>query len=264
MTALSGKVVVVTGAGGGFGQEMTRQFLRAGSHLILSDLHTDSLPCAASDVAGARGRILGHIAADLSEPDAADTVFGQAVALSPAVDILVMNAGVAVSGLFTDVPRHEWERLMAVNLLAPMRLTCAFLPGMLERRRGHLVYISSVAGLIGVGQLAAYSTSKFGLRGFAEAIAAEVKPYGVAVTALYPYFARTPILESPHYGDSRPTLDTSRLSEPEDVIAALLAGIRRKTLHVYPGAIPRVVDGLRRLAPWTLPLLLADRSRRGK
>jgi short-subunit dehydrogenase len=243
---------------------MTRQFLRAGSHLILSDLRTDNLPCAAMEVIGARGRIVGHIAAELSDPDAAEAVFGQATALTPAVDVLVMNAGVAISGLFTDVPRSEWERLMAVNLLAPMRLTHAFLPGMLERRRGHLVYISSVAGLIGVGQLAAYSTSKFGLRGFAEAIAAEVRPRGVAVTALYPYFARTPILESPHYGNSRPSLDASRLSEPEDVIAALLACIRKNTLHVYPGAIPHLIEALRRFAPWALPLLLADRPSREK
>jgi len=262
VTALFGKTVLVTGAGGGFGREMTRQFLRAGSHLILSDLRTEGLPCTASEVSGARGRIVGHITADLIDPAAAEIVFAQAMSLAPAIDILVMNAGVAVSGLFTDVPRPEWERLIAVNLLAPMRLTHAFLPGMLERRRGHLVYVSSVAGLIGVPRLAAYGTTKFGLRGFAEAIAAEVKPCGIAVTALYPFFARTPILQSPHYGSAPPSLNMALLSEPEDVIAALLAGMRRNTLHVYPGVMPRLFDGVRRFAPWALPLLLADHSPR--
>lgn len=206
MTTLAGKVVVLTGAGGGFGQEITRQFLRAGSHMILSDLQTEHLPRAASEVAGARGRIIAHIAADLSDPAAADLVCAEAAALAPAVDILVMNAGIAVSGLISDVPRSEWERLMAVDLLAPMRLTASFLPGMLARRRGHLVYISSVAGLIGAPSLSAYSAAKFGLRGFGEAVAADVKPYGLAVTVLYPYFARTPILESPHYGGPQPDL----------------------------------------------------------
>jgi NAD(P)-dependent dehydrogenase (short-subunit alcohol dehydrogenase family) len=263
VTTLAGKVVLVTGAGGGFGQEMTRQFLRAGSHMILSDLRTEGLPCTAAEVPGARGRIVGHIAADLSDPAGGDAVFEGAAALVPSVDILVLNAGIAVSGRIVDVPRDEWERLLAVDLLAPMRLTASFLPAMLERRRGHLVYVSSVAGLIGVPHLSAYSAAKFGLRGFAEAIAAEVKSHGLAVTVLYPYFARTPILDSPHYGGTRPALDAGFVYEPEVVIAALVAGVRQRKLHVYPGAIPRVIDGVRRLAPWALPLVLRAAARAG-
>jgi NAD(P)-dependent dehydrogenase (short-subunit alcohol dehydrogenase family) len=272
MTTLSGKTVLLTGAGGGLGQEMTRQFLRAGSHLILSDLNTADLPRTAAGVTDARGHIIGHVAADLSQAAGADALFAQATALVPAVDILVMNAGIVVSGRITDIPRHEWERLIAVDLLAPMYLTASFLPGMIERRRGHLIYISSTAGLIGAPRGSAYCAAKFGLRGFAEAITAEVKSYGVAVTVLYPFFTRTPMLESPYYGERPPArrpllppaLRKNAIAEPEIVIAALLAGIRRRKVHVYPGVIPRVIDTTRRLAPWALPLLLTDRSPRAE
>jgi short-subunit dehydrogenase len=255
VTTLSGKTVLLTGAGGGLGQEMTRQFLRAGSHLILSDLSTADLPCTASGVTGARGRILGHVAADLSAATGADALFAQATALVPAVDILVMNAGVAVGGRITAVPRREWERLVAVDLLAPMYLTASFLPGMMERRRGHLVYISSVLGLVGAPGASAYSAAKFGLRGFAEAIAAEVHTYGVAVTVLYPSGIRTPIFEkSPHYGEPLPhplpeAIRMKLMYEPDAVVAALLAGVRRNKRRVFPGMVPRVIDIVRRLTP---------------
>jgi NAD(P)-dependent dehydrogenase (short-subunit alcohol dehydrogenase family) len=255
MKSLAGEVVLITGAGGGFGRELTGQFLRAGSQLILTDLHTEPLESLAAQTPPARGTILGHVAADLADPAAPDLLLAGTRSLAPRVDMLVMNAGVAVSGQICDVPRDAWERLMQINLLAPMRLTAAFLPAMLERRHGHLIYISSVAGLVGVPGLASYSTAKFGLRGFGDAVAAEVRPHGVDVTLLFPYFARTPILNSPHYG---PPLAGSPpfLYEPADVIAALMRGVRRRSLHVYPGAIPRTIDVTQRLAPWALPFLL--------
>lgn len=268
MSQLDGATILITGAGGGFGREMIRQLVAAGSYLILADRELPALHAAASEVAatlgarGGRGRILGYAAADLSSAEGCAALQQQVAAIAPAIDILINNAGIAYGGPFTAIPAERWERLMAINLLAPMRLTALFLPQMLARRRGHLVNISSAAGLIGTPGLAAYSAAKFGLRGFGEALANELAGQGIAVTTIYPFFARTPILDSAQFGPGTPlTIPPWLLYEPAQVVRALLRGIQRNQRHVYPGAIPRLIDLLQRLAPWALPLLA--RPRRG-
>ena len=127
------------------------------------------------------------------------------------------------------------------------------LPQWSRAAQGHIVNISSVAGLVGTPGLAAYSTAKFGLRGYTEALAEELHPRGVKVTGVYPFFARTPILRSPHYGDGAPPRLPARLvSGPDKVIAATLRGIERDAVHVYPTSVARVIDVLRRVAPGLL------------
>lgn len=145
---------------------------------------------------------------------------------------------------------------MQVNLLAPMRLTAALLPAMTARRSGHIVNMASVAGLVGPPGLSAYSASKFGLRGFSESLHADMRQHNVDVTVVYPFYARTPILQSPQYGPSPGSLPDWLLYEPAFVAAAVLDGVRRRKLHVYSGAIPRWIDLLNRVAPWLLPLVV--------
>jgi short-subunit dehydrogenase len=254
MTTLDSRVVLITGAGGGFGREMIRQFLRAGSFLVLADRELAPLHRAASEVASlvppGRGRLLGYVAADLSTNAGCNDLFRQTQAITPHVDVLVNNAGIGVSGSFADIPPEHWERLMAINLLAPMRLTACFLPGMTARGSGHIVNVSSVAGLVGSPGMTAYSTSKWGLRGFGEAIGNEYAAHGIAVTTIYPFFSRTAILDSLHFGPERNPLPAWMVYEPAQVVAALIKGIQRNKRHVYPGAIPKVINLLARLVPW--------------
>jgi len=258
MTTLDGKIVLITGAGGGFGREMIRQFLAAGSHLILADRDAVLLDQIAANVASqpnTNGKILGYLAADLASEAGCDDLYRQAQALAPHVDVLVNNAGIAYGGPFTAVPTMHWERLMQVNLLAPMRLTARFLPGMMARQSGHIVNISSVAGLVGVPGIVSYSTAKWGLRGFSEALANEVAVHGIAVTAIYPFFARTAILESPQFGPEQPPLPNWMLYTPQFIVAALLDGIRKRKRHVYPGMIPKVINLIQRFVPFAVPRL---------
>lgn len=269
MPALDGKIVLITGAAGGFGREMIRQLLQAGSYLILADRELAALHAAASAIAPAlergtaHGRILGYVAADLSSRVGCDELVRQVKAIAPALDVLINNAGIAYGGPFADVPQDNWERLMEIDLLAPMRLTAAFLPEMIARRSGHIVNVSSSAGLVGVGGLAAYATAKWGLRGFGASLAQDVAPHNIAVTTIYPFFARTPILNSEQFGSAAPqTLPDWLLYDPADVVAALVRGIQRGQLDVYPGAIPRLLDLVQRLAPWLLPLLARRSARR--
>lgn len=265
MTTLHSKIVVITGAGGGFGREMIRQFLQAGSFLVLADREPASLQQAVTEVTATLGpvpgKILGFVVADLASEAGCTDLHRQVQAITPTVDILVNNAGIAYNGPFPVIPQEKWERLMEVNLLAPMRLTAKFLPAMIQRRSGHLVNISSSAGLVGTPGLAAYSASKWGLRGFGEAIAHEVEGLGVGVTTIYPFFARTPILQSEQFGLTEPqTLPDWLLYEPSFVVAALLDGIRKRKRHVYPGALPRLINAIQRFAPWLTPRLARPRT----
>lgn len=259
---LQGKVVAITGAAGGFGQAMVRQFVRAGSQLVLADVQADVLHDTTARVLkeagleGQAGRILGYVGSDLSTDAGCDAAYAQMAALAPQIDILVNNAGIGMSGMFTETPRDRWETLMQINLLAPMRLTACALPAMLARRSGHIVNVASVAGIIGTANLVAYSTAKFGVRGFSEALAQEVKPFGIAVTALFPFFSRTPILQSPHYGAQPQTpLPDWMITDPDAVIAALLRGIRRKKREVYPDRFARTLHFLKNHAPRLIPRL---------
>jgi NAD(P)-dependent dehydrogenase (short-subunit alcohol dehydrogenase family) len=192
MNQLRDQVVVITGAGGQLGQAMTRAFLRAGSHMILSDLSTERLPhvaqAATSDGTATppSGTIIGTIGADLSTRQGCDLLFEQCQIISPRIDILINNAGIGFDGEFVDIPEDRWEEILQLDLIVPMRLTARFLPNMIARKRGHIVNISSVAGLVGLWRHAPYCAAKFGLRGFGEAPYADVWRYGINVTTIYP------------------------------------------------------------------------------
>ena len=202
MTQLQNAVVLITGAAGGFGQELTRQLLAAGSRLILTDLNAKQLYDQGRSLQAQlkTGEILGCIAADLAARDGCDRLYQAVQALGHPVDIVINNAGIGLYGRMDEIPPEKWERLMQVNLLAPMRLSTLFMVDMIARRQGHIVNISSLAGWVATAGMAHYAASKYGLRGFSEGLAAELKPYNVKVTAVYPYFSRTPILQSERFG----------------------------------------------------------------
>lgn len=253
MKNLTDSVVLITGAAGGFGQSLTRLLLREGCRLILADLSRGAVVAAAEAAAGAvpgaHGRIIGFIAADLATPEGAGQLHREALAVSPRVDMLVNNAGIGMSGRIDHIPQAKWERLMQINLLAPMRLTALLLPAMIDRRGGHIVNICSAASLLGAPGLSVYNTSKFGLRGFSESLAHDVRRHGVDVTAIYPFFSRTPILESEQFGEGRTLKLPDRLiTDPDKIMAALVEGIKRRRLHVYPDPMARRIHFLRRLS----------------
>lgn len=253
MTELTGKTVLITGAGGGFGQQMTRQFRAAGCKLILTDLNEAALRGVVED---AGDDLLTAVAADLATGEGCAVMAGTCTAQGIAPDVLVNNAGIGFGGRLDHVPGERWETLMQLNLLAPMRLVNIFLPGMIERDRGHIVNISSLAGWIGSPGLSSYCASKFGLRGFGESLAADLEDTGVQVTNVYPCFSRTPILDSPQYGyEARREVPENMISEPADVIANVIKGIERDTLHVFPDKHARRIHYLKRFVPWLIPML---------
>lgn len=259
MTDLNNAVVLITGAGGGFGYELTRQILAKNGRLILTDLTTVGLEKMVAKVktAVSTGDVLACIEADLSTDAGINHLFDAVNELKTPVDVLINNAGVAVHGRFDEVPEEQTALLMQINLLAPMTLCGKFMPQMIARKKGHIVNISSVAGWIGPRGLASYAASKFGLRGFSEAIADELAPYNVQVTAVYPYFSRTPIINTEHFGTSSRdvSLPESELTDPADVMAEVVKGIERNTQHVFPDKRAKQLHIIKRFIPTLLKKL---------
>ncbi len=253
MTELTDRVVLITGAGGGFGEEMTKQFKAAGSRLVLTDLNQRALRHVI-DIAG--DRLVAAVAADLATEEGCGVIAGTCTARDVVPDVLVNNAGIGIGGRLDHMPRERWETLMQLNLLAPIRLTNLFLTGMVERGSGHIVNISSLAGWIGAPGLSTYCASKFGLRGFGESLSADLEDTGVVVTNVYPCFSRTPILDSPQYGyEEKRAVPENLISEPADVVANIVKGVRKNKLHVFPDRHARRIHYLKRFVPWLIPLL---------
>lgn len=242
MKDLSGMRVLVTGAAGGMGREYARQLLDLGCSLILTDLDGERLAAVTREILEAQARptgaIAGLIEADITQPDGCRGIYEKTIELAGGADMLINNAGVIAYGDFHELPQERWEALMQVNLLAPMRLTFLFLPGMIRQGRGHLVFMSSVAGFIPTAHGAAYSCSKFGLRGLGMALSGEVKDKGIQVTNVYPWWVATDMLRSPEYGSAsigRLPLPGIMTDRPGKVVREVIRGIRRNRLHVYPG-----------------------------
>lgn len=253
MTDPAGAHVLITGAGGGLGREMVQQFRDAGAKLLLTDVSDVALDSAAEEAAES---LVATVVADLAVAAGCEAIAAACGERSVVPDILVNNAGIGVGGRLDHVPRDQWEALMQINLLAPMRLCSLLLPQMVERGSGHIVNISSLAGWVGSHGLSAYCASKFGLRGFGESLAADLEDTGVRITNVYPCFSRTPILDSPQYGYvERRVVPEYLVSQPADVVARVIDGVRRDRLHVFPDRYARVMHYVARLTPWLVPVL---------
>ncbi|BAZ50482.1 putative dehydrogenase [Nostoc sp. NIES-4103] len=269
MTQLDKAVVLITGAAGGFGQELTRQLLEAGSQLILTDLDEAVLRerVAVIQRQVTTGEILACFAIDLSTREGCEILYSQVKALNIPIDILINNAGIALFGRLDEIPHEKWERLMQINLLTPMRLSALFATDMIARQKGHIVNIASLAGWWASPGLTAYSASKFGLRGFSEGFFHEVKDYNVKVTAVYPFFSRTPILQCERFGSfGKNSYDFPQnvATDPAKVMRATIKGIIQNKLHVFPDASAKNAHLLKRYFPQILHSINNELVRRLK
>jgi short-subunit dehydrogenase len=244
---LGGTSVLVTGASGGIGRAIAEALDARGARVLLSGRRADVLEELRSRLGG-RAEVLP---ADLRDPRAAADLARRA----GAVDALVANAALPASGRIDDFSSDQIDRALDVNLRAPVQLTCALLPGMTERGRGHLVFVSSMAGKVAVARSALYSATKFGLRGFAAGLREDLHGTGVGVTVVFPGF----IAEAGLFAETGVKLPRGvGTRRPEQVAAAVVSGIERERaeIDVAPlslrlGALawsfaPTAVEGLQR------------------
>ena len=211
---VAGTTVMLTGATGGLGQAIARRLAGAGATLILSGRRADVLDGLASELGAT------VVAADLSDA-------GSVRALAKAhgdVDILVANAGLPASGRLESFTEEQIDRALLVNLRAPIMLAHALAPAMVARGSGHIVIMSSLSGKAPAAGSAVYSATKFGLRGFAGALRAELHGTGVGVSAIFPGFIR----DAGMFEDANVTLPRGTgTKSPEDVARATLRAIER-------------------------------------
>ena len=243
---LEGRRVLLTGATGGLGEAIARALAERGAQLVLSGRRADALEALAREL-GAE-----PVVCDLADRDDLERL----VAAAGEVDVLVANAGLPGSGTLPRVEPDEIDRVLEVNLRAPIMLARLLAPGMIERGRGQLVFVASFAGkLPSAGESSIYTATKFGLRGFAHVLRAQLKRKGVGVSLVTPgpvrdagMFARggakTPPLVSP--------------SSPEDVGKAVVRAVERNAAEIDVASFGlRVISKIGALAPATI----ADRTR---
>jgi short-subunit dehydrogenase len=213
--------VLITGATGGLGQAIARAFARRGANLILTGRRAEVLEALAGEVGG---RVLP---CDLAQREEVERLIVEAQNAS--LDVLVANAGLPATGALTALPQEKIDRLLEVNLRAPIALARALAPAMMERRSGHLVFMSSLSGKAASPASSLYAATKFGLRGFALSIREDLRPYGVGVSVVLPGFIR----DAGMFADASVKLPPgvgTRTSE--QVAAAVIAAIERNRAEV--------------------------------
>ena len=254
-----GRTAVLTGAASGIGEQIAHALARRGTTLVLLDRDAERVRAVASEVRFLNPEVeVGTIVVDLSDAPALDLVAEGVRATHPRVDLLVNNAGVAIAGLFEQMSLDEFEALVDINLRAPVRLTHHLLPALVAAANAHVVNMSSVFGIIAPPGQTAYSTSKFGLRGFSEALRSELRPHGIGVTTVHPGGIRTPIarnapaasgVNEEDIASGRAAFDRALRIPPERAAELILRAVERRKARLLIGASARLPDLASRLAP---------------
>lgn len=193
---LTDRIVVITGAGGGIGRELARLCAQRGAHLVLCDINETAVEKTAEMARSGGAEVLAS-QTDVSDAEAMTRFAEAALARFGRVDLVVNNAGVGLVGGFLDTSRKDWEWLVGINLMGVVHGCDAFLPAMIESGRGgHIVNLSSAAGLLANPQLSAYSATKFAVLGLSEALRMELQLHGIGVTAVCPGIINTGITQT--------------------------------------------------------------------
>jgi hypothetical protein len=189
--SLQGKVVLITGASSGFGEDAARLFAKEGCSVVLAARRIEKLQSIAAEIQGQGGEAVA-LPVDVNERAEIAAMVQTVLDLYGKIDILFNNAGFGGTDWFENLqPERHIETMIHVNLIGSMLVTHAVLPDMLKRRQGHIINMSSVAGLIASPLITTYAASKHGMRAFTDALRREVSPLGIKVSGIYPGPAST-------------------------------------------------------------------------
>jgi 3-oxoacyl-[acyl-carrier protein] reductase len=241
MFDLTGKHALVTGASGGIGGAIAKALHGAGAKVVLAGRRAEAL----EGLKGELGDRTAIVTGDLGELDKIDTLFKDAEAAFGQVDILVNNAGFTRDGLAMRMKDDDWQKVIDVDLTAGFRLIRAALRGMMKRRWGRIVGITSIVGVTGNPGQVNYAAAKAGMIGLSKSLAQEVASRSITVNCVAPGFittAMTEVLPAEQAERLKAAIPAGRMGSPADIAAAVLylaseeaAYVTGQTLHVNGG-----------------------------
>ncbi|HET7736156.1 MAG TPA: SDR family oxidoreductase [Nocardioidaceae bacterium] len=257
MTDIADKLVLVTGAASGIGRATAVLAARRGARLVLTDLNP--LDGTLEEITGVGGTVELSRSLDVSDYDAVMALAKDVHDTLGSVDVVMNVAGISAWGTVAALEHHHWRDMVEVNLMGPIHVIEAFVPGMVDAGRGgHLVNVSSAAGLIGLPWHAAYSASKFGIRGVSEVLRFDLRRHGIRVSLVCPGGVDTGLTEtiriagidkaSPAFVKAQSHF-RRRAVTPEQAAAAILRGVSRNRYLVYTSADIFLAHTLQRLFP---------------
>jgi len=248
------KNIVLTGAAGGIGSLLAARLAERGARVVLVDANEDALKKVSAGIKHSK-TIAGDLSSDegcLAVADAAKKAFGQ-------IDVLINLAGLMSFRCFEDEEIAVMDRIIQVNLLGAMRLTRHLLPGMVERNDGRIINVGSVFGSIGFAYFSAYSASKFGLRGFSEALRRELHDTNVKVMYVAPRAVKTPLNTG---RIMRMGAETGmNMDAPEHVVGKILKAVENDRKEVYIGFPESFFVGINMLFPRLVDKATAAQNR---
>jgi len=254
---LSNQRIVITGAGGGIGKAIAAELTSKGARLCLLVRQSD--PCVPSVTLDmARDAQTFTWACDVSRADQRDKAVNAVERAWGGADVLINLAGVLDFRPFQDEDPAMLQRMIQVNVEAPMQLARAFLPGMLERGHGRIVNVGSMFGSIGFPFFAAYSATKFALRGYSQALRRELAGSGVGVTYVSPRAVNTPL--NPPVVHAMASRGMMRMDEPEPVAKAIVRAIEKDRSESYLGFPESLYVRINALLPGLVDLAIAKQT----
>ncbi|MBM3480096.1 MAG: 3-oxoacyl-[acyl-carrier-protein] reductase [Alphaproteobacteria bacterium] len=241
MFDLTGRTALVTGASGGIGGAIARALAAQGARVALSGTRVEALKALRAEIGDAAVAVPG----DLGDPAATDRLFAGAEKALGQVDILVNNAGLTRDGLAMRMKDEDWQKVLDVNLSAGFRLARSAMRGMMKRRWGRIVGITSIVGVTGNPGQANYAAAKAGMIGMSKALAQELASRGITVNCVAPGFIATPMTDALNDQQRErlvQSIPAGRLGQAGDVAAAVVylasgeaAYVTGQTLHVNGG-----------------------------
>jgi short-subunit dehydrogenase len=267
MRNFEGLIAYITGGSSGIGLAIAKLLASKGSDVVIFSRQIDSLENAVSDIKSCciseKQRISFRVL-DVSKRDMAQKILPDAVNKFGPPDILINSAGVSYPQEFVNIPFGKFNEIIQVNLYGTWNTIDILLP-YLKVKNGYIVNVSSIAGLVGVFGMTAYSASKYAVIGFSEALRSELKRYDVTVSVLCPPDVRTPMLEKANRikpQEAKAISAAADIMEPEDVAKMLIKTMAKGDFLIIPNASGKFTNIMKRFFPWLAEWVI-DRKIKG-